>query len=324
MKILILGGTKFFGREFALLARRKGHDVTVFSRRAPAPDLPRAIKQIRGLRQNLSFAAGQKWDFVLDNICYLPEDMKEALRIFDGNIRHYAFVSSGDVHLAVNGAKSPFSETAAHNLSERRGKMDAYGKGKFEAEKILIASSLPYTIVRFPIVIGEGDPKYRLFSYLLRIWDGAPVILPDGGKYKRRFIYVKDAAEALYKVMTNRQKTARKIFHFGDKAVSLKSFIRICFKLSGARENIISIPSVWIKARGYEVATANPYFNPFDYVLGLNNAKRILAWRHSPMKKWLKKTIGCYRLHLAALTIPESYKNRKKEIELIKQYKRLS
>jgi nucleoside-diphosphate-sugar epimerase len=324
MKILILGGTKFFGREFALLAHKKGHDVTIFSRRVPTTDLPRAIKQIKGLRQNLSFAAGQKWDFVLDNICYSSDDMKEALGVFSGNVRHYVFVSSGDVHLAVNGAKSPFSETAAHSLPEIRGKIDAYGKGKFEAEKILVASSLPYTIVRFPIVIGPGDPKSRLFAYLLRIWDGAPIILPDDGKYKRRFIYIKDAAAALYKVMTNRQKTMRKIFHFGDKAVTLKSFIKLCFKLSVARENIVSIPSAWLKARGYDAATANPYFNPFDYVLGLNNSKRIICWRHSPLEKWLKETINYYRLHSAALTIPESYKNRKKEIELIERYKRLN
>ncbi|MDR1684664.1 MAG: hypothetical protein LBR90_04315, partial [Elusimicrobiota bacterium] len=115
MKILVLGGTKFFGKAFAVKAAGLGHKLTIFSR-SPARDLPAKITQIKGLRADLSPLAGKKWDFVLDNICYTPQDMQEALKTFTGNAAHYVFVSTGDVHLAVKGAQSPFAEDAAHKL----------------------------------------------------------------------------------------------------------------------------------------------------------------------------------------------------------------
>jgi nucleoside-diphosphate-sugar epimerase len=290
MRILILGGTKFFGKAFATTCSRKGHDVTVFSRSLPA-DLPEKIKQIKGNRADLSPLKNTKWDFVLDNICYIPAEMKEAIKIFSGNVKHYVFLSTGDVHLTVLGAASPFSESIAHKLPPRKGKIDAYGKGKYEAEKLLIKSALPYSIARFPVVIGKGDPKDRLAVYLRQIMREGIVILPEGGKYRRRFIYIKDTTSALTKIMANRQKALGKIFHFGDKAVTLKHFINLCFKYCGRKPLTIDIPAARLKKQGYNFAKDNPYFNSFDYVLSIRNAK-LLGWKHSPAEKWLKEAVA--------------------------------
>ncbi|MDR0952861.1 MAG: NAD-dependent epimerase/dehydratase family protein [Elusimicrobiota bacterium] len=293
MEILILGGTKFFGKAFALAAAKDGHKVSVYSRACPVKDLPKSIKQIKGQRSDLSKLAKKRWDFVLDNICYTAKDMKEAIKTFSGKTKHYVFLSSGDVHLAVEGAVSPFGEEIAHKLPRKRGKVDPYGKGKYEAEVALRKSPLPYSIVRFPIVIGKGDPKARLEVYIKDIVYNKPIILPDGGKYKRRFIFIEDTTAALKAVMQNREKCVGKVVHFGDKAITLKSFIKACFKYCNKKINTVDISAEILKRANYDFAKENPYFNPFDYVLGIKNAK-LLAWRHNPSEKWLKNIVSFY------------------------------
>ncbi len=314
MNILILGGTKFFGREFALHCFRAGHGVDVFSRRDGG--LPRGIKFVRGDRADLSSLKGRKWDFVLDNICYSAADMRQAIKTFEGNVKHYVFVSSGDVHLAVRGALSPFAEDLAHCLPRRRGRVDAYGKGKFEAETLLMASGLPYTIVRFPIVVGPRDPKERLFNYLLRVWDGKPIILPDGGHSKRRFISVGDTVRALDLVRRGRNKCLGKVFHFGGEVLSLRRFILMC----GPRVSTVDIPLARLNARGYDVGKANPYFNDGDYVLGLSRARRILGWRPTPAKIWLRGSIRFYKDAADSLPVPAGYKDwRGREMRFLRE-----
>ncbi|MGB2579641.1 nucleoside-diphosphate-sugar epimerase [Elusimicrobium simillimum] len=299
MNILILGGTKFFGKKLALDMAKKGHNVTVFSRACPVKDLPKQINQIKGLRGDLSALQNTKWDAVFDNICYNAAQMREAVKTFTGNTKHYILMSSGDVHLAVKGAKSPFSETLAHKLPPLK-KADAYGQGKYEAETTLIKSDLPYTIVRLPIIVGPGDPKDRLAVYLRDILNGAPVILPDGSKYKRRFIYVDDAARALTLVIQNRARVKGKTLHFGGEVITLKQFVKLCYKFCGKKENTINMPYAKLKKLKYDAAARNPYFNPFDYVLKLTNANKLLNWKPTPIQKWLKDTILTHNKQFSA------------------------
>jgi nucleoside-diphosphate-sugar epimerase len=144
--------------------------------------------------------------------------------------------------------------------------------------------------VRFPIVVGPCDPKKRLAVYLRLIKSGAPIILPDGGKYKRRFIYKNAAASAIAKIFAERSRTLGKVFQFGGEIMTLKKFVNLCFKYCGVKPNILNKPAAELKKQGYNFSKENPYFNSFDYVLRIDRARRI-GWRHPPAVKWLKKAI---------------------------------
>ena len=101
MKILILGGTRFFGRETAIRLLEAGNEVTVFSRRAPVDDLPLDIRQSRGERTveiDLNRMATESWDVIIDNICYTREDAQKAIRVFNGRAGLYIFTSSISVY----------------------------------------------------------------------------------------------------------------------------------------------------------------------------------------------------------------------------------
>jgi hypothetical protein len=72
----------------------------------------------------------------------------------------------------------------------------AYGVGKRAAEDALAAAAVPSTRVRIPMVNGERDPKRRLESYLWRMLDGGPLLVP-GADAIARHVYRGAVVEAL-------------------------------------------------------------------------------------------------------------------------------
>ncbi|NLO91269.1 MAG: NAD-dependent epimerase/dehydratase family protein [Elusimicrobia bacterium] len=327
MKLLILGGTRFFGRELALRRAAAGDQVTVFSRRCPCEDLPRAIRQIPGDRKSASDMAalsGERWDAVVDNICFSEEDVLLGMETAGLRAGLWIMVSTGDVHLAVKGAKSPFTEDQCARLTELpQDQADPYGFGKLRAEKALLSKfrgeGFPAVIARFPIVIGPRDPKLRAYSYWLRMADGHPVIVPDGGAAYRRYIWSSDAARALETLMLFPEKSVGETFHFGESApLALSEWLDISAALSGVVVQAADISSEYLSAAGYDLA-CSPYWTARDYVLGISKAENVLGWRSTPIRQWMEDAMSCYFEDYDGPK-PGNYACRAKELELISRW----
>ena len=161
MKILILGGTSFFGKEFAIKAHKEGHQVTVFSKRCPTNGLPLDIKQVRGDRSvhvDLIRMSVDIWDVIIDNICYSPKDAENAIKAFTGRVGLYIFTSSEDVYSILDGASSPYRERHTEIFKENtalreRGEYQ-YAFNKLDAEKTFLNAfkekKFPVSTIRFP------------------------------------------------------------------------------------------------------------------------------------------------------------------------------
>jgi nucleoside-diphosphate-sugar epimerase len=331
MKILILGGTKFFGLDFALLRAGQGDDVTVFSRTAPPFELPSNIQYIKGNRDSendLAKLAKNKWDVVVDNICFTPEQAQMGVKLFSQKTKLWIFVSTGDSHLTVKRATSPFTEDQCEILPDdenvRLKNLQPYGQGKRDAEKILLnafkTKKFPACIVRFPIVIGPRDPKRRAYSYWLRILDEKPIILPDGGSHKRRYLYSLDAAKALELLVKKTNIVKGEIFHFGDSIeITLREWINLSAQILNKQVTTVDIPSKWLLENNYSLEKNSPYFFDGDYSLDINKAIEILGWKSTPIEDWMKKTAEWYFSKYAGPK-PENYSDRQFEIELIKKW----
>jgi len=329
MKILILGGTRFFGMEFARERANRGDHVTVFSRRAPVEELPASITQLCGERRlagELRDLALTRWDAVVDNLCFNQEDAAMALEAFAGRAGIYIMTSSGDVHLTLDGAKSPFDEEMADRLPEKPDAqlIEPYGWGKRSAEKLLmrahLAADFPACVVRFPIVIGPNEPKLRGYSYWLRLTDSGPVIVPDGGLNYRRYIYSGDAVQALSILVDQQEKSRGHVFHFGDTVpVTLREWLEMSASILERKPELIAIPSDWLQKNGFNTA-ASPFSYPEDYVLGITKAEDIFGWKSTPRRQWLADTIHWYFYEYRDAK-PENYANRAKEIELVRKWR---
>lgn len=328
MKLLVLGGTRFFGREFALARALAGDSVTVFSRRCPCAELPPEITQINGDRDNaeaLLALSRQRWDAVVDNICFTPEQAKAACAAFSGRAKLYVFTSSGDVHLPLAGAVSPYTEEMAHALPEIAGfgtdPANSYAWGKYQAEKVFLAAraavDFPVCIARFPIVIGPGDPKRRAISYWLRMADGFPVVLPDGGNYYRRYLYSGDCVRALSALVENPHKAVWETYHFGETVpLTLREMLIISAQELNMKLNAVSAPYARLRELGFRPEWS-PFFVPADYVLGITKAEHVLGWRSTPVRQWLGSTAAVELASSDPRFPPEGYRARQSELEII-------
>ena len=90
MKILAVGGTRFFGRAFVEEAVRRGHEVSVFHRGESEPaDLP-DVEHLHGDRKDgLELLAGRTWDAVLDTCAFVPRDVRDLAEAIGDRVAHY-------------------------------------------------------------------------------------------------------------------------------------------------------------------------------------------------------------------------------------------
>ena len=329
MKVLILGGTGFFGKETAGLLLNGGNEVTVFSRRCPVDGLPLDIVQHRGDRTveiDLARMAVQTWDVIIDNICHTAEDAQKAVRVFNGRTGLYIFTSSASVYSILQGASAPFREIQTELLPVRTDLKNTpyytYAAGKAAAEKVFIdafrGKSFPTVIVRPPVVIGPGDPSLRAYSYWLRLSDGGPLILPNPA-VSARYIFSKDMARA-FKLLIYARNLYGQVFNFGDSAViPLEDFVKISARMLHKEAQVVAPDHAWLKAGGFNFA-ASPFSGASDFIVDISKAEKTLDWRSTEMYAWLEETINWFFLTYTG-PAPENYSSRKKELELAQEWK---
>src|SRR5215208_7176475 len=94
-----------------------------------------------------------------------------------------------------------------------------YHYEKILAERALVESPLPATILRLPAVYGPGDPHHRFRPYIKRMLDGRPQILVDSLQAAWRWThgYVEDIAVAIASAVTD-ERAAGKVYNLGEVA----------------------------------------------------------------------------------------------------------
>ncbi|HCC47465.1 MAG TPA: hypothetical protein DEQ38_05025 [Elusimicrobia bacterium] len=326
MRILILGGTSYFGKEAAIRLQQAGNEVTVFSRRVPVDGLPLDIKQSRGDRTveiDLSRMAVEPWDAIIDNICFNAEDAQKAIRVFSGRTGLYLFTSSASVYSVLDGATSPFREnlTELLPLKAQLKEKYAYGLGKYAAEKEFLKAfaekSFPAAIIRPPVVIGPNDPTLRAYSYWLRLADGGPLFLP-GASFRNRYIFSKDLARAIETLVYDREPHG-KVYNFGDsQALTLEDFIKVSARIMHKDSPALFPDYAWLKENGFNFE-ASPFSMGGDFTLDIAKAEAELGWASTPAAKWLEETINWYLFSYTG-PAPKNYAFRRQELELAKKW----
>ncbi len=327
MKILILGGTGYFGRETAAGLFKAGHDVTVFSRRCPADGLPLDVKQARGDRGveiDLARMAVEQWDAVIDNICYSAEDAEKAVRVFNGRTGLYIFTSSASVYPLFEGAASPFREnqTDLLRLKEPLKEKYAYGIGKYAAERVFLGAFLerrfPAAVLRPPAVIGPNDPTLRAYSYWLRLADGGPLFLP-GFAFANRFIFSRDMARAFEALLLSEAPYGKTYNIGGAETLTLDDFVKLSARVMHREPEILYPDYRWLKENGFDFE-ASPFSMAGDFVLDVSKAEKELDWRATPASAWLEETINWYMFSYTG-PAPKNYAARKAELALAAKWK---
>lgn len=182
--LAITGGTGFVGSTLIDLALAGGHQVRALTRRPQPPrdgvswiegalDTPDALDRLVAGADAVIHVAG---------VVNAPTRAGFASGNIDGTRAMIAAATRGGVRRFVQ----------VSSLAAREPRLSAYGWSKAEADALLTASDLDWTIVRPPAVYGSGDME--MFE-LFRLASKGVALLPPGGRLS--VIHVADLARLL-------------------------------------------------------------------------------------------------------------------------------
>ncbi|CAM3872412.1 NAD-dependent epimerase/dehydratase family protein [Cohnella lubricantis] len=185
-KVLVIGGTRFFGRKLVKRLLDMQMEVTILTRGRAADDFGSKVTRLIADRDDpVDFKRAlhsQSYDLVYDNICYSAREATSAASLFQGTNTRYILTSTLSVY--------PFGESGMRerdydpfvypvpNPDMPRG--DDYAEGKRLAEAVLFQrADFPVAAVRFPIVLGMDDYTKRLHFHVERVLRGVPIGIPN-------------------------------------------------------------------------------------------------------------------------------------------------
>ncbi|MFE0600507.1 NAD-dependent epimerase/dehydratase family protein [Streptomyces sp. NPDC058892] len=196
-RILVIGGSRYFGKSLVTRLRDEGNTVTVLNRGSSAP--PPGVSRLLADRDDedalRAALARRDFDVVVDQVCYTPVQAAVARRVFAGRAGRYVMTSTMEVYdpATLPTGSAPHTVPVAedhldptrppHALPERSSRpmpseAHAYAEGKRSAEAVFLREPpFPYVSVRTAHVLGGGRAEFtgRLAHYVQRIGAGTPV-----------------------------------------------------------------------------------------------------------------------------------------------------
>lgn len=202
-KVLILGGTKYFGKKTVTLLLGEGHEIMVASRR----QLPEVGYILLDRKDTNSLDNALKWDcdFIIDFINYSGPDSEKLLDALQRKKTKIPLIHISTTYVYGNpselGGKNVFKEEDFNaNLFkpiDRDFPDISYIEGKQSAEhKLAISGMLELCILRFPIIVGSDDTTKRT-QYFRKLQDSNRFFEPYSKGGRISLISVSSAASVI-------------------------------------------------------------------------------------------------------------------------------
>lgn len=333
MKILIIGGTRFLGYHLAKRLLSDGHEITLFNRGITSCDFENKVRRIFGDRYDseafFKKLRGEKFDVTIDMISFKAEDSQSAVRTFLGNVGHFIHISTAAVYTITKDYPCPLREEDFNRELYTKPTANSdwwtYGYNKRRCEEVLQEAfqkhHFPVTMFRLPVVIGEKDYTLRAYSYFIRIIDGKPLILPDGGLNVFTHIYQGDIVRTLSSNLLNSFSLGKPYNLAQEEILTLRIFVLKAAEILGRKVELVDIPSKILEKTSIGLS-----FSPFSmrrpFVLDVQKAKKDLHFSSAPFETWMDKTIHWFTRKYKG-ELPENYKLRGKEIDFIHRYQKV-
>ena len=328
MRVLVIGGTSFFGAEIVRLLLASRHDVSVFTRGNAQPAWFSDVQSIQGDRFDAADfqdkLRDEEFDIVIDNIAFKAEDVERAVEIFEGRVGRYILTSTGSVYMYSPDSSVPLEEDSV-DFDWHPPTFDPdhyawqYAFGKVAAERVLMEQmSVPYTIIRPPMVLGPHDSTLRGYFYFQRLLDGKPLILTNSGINAFRLVFSRDLAGAYLLAMDNPNAVGVAYNVVQSEIVTLKDLVNTAAEALGIEPNIVNVPQDVMQER--ELEYADPYGGMINFVMSVHRAQADLGYQSTPFKTWITETALWYRDVYAGDDSP-GYHHRGEEIAFARWYK---
>ncbi|WP_334132016.1 complex I NDUFA9 subunit family protein [Silanimonas lenta] len=245
MKIAVLGGTGFVGR--ALLARlaAEGHALTVLSRN-PHAHLDRLLPP------GTQVACGDVYD---------PEFLKARFQGQDAVVNLVGILNErGDngrgfqrAHVGLTKLVVAACQLAGvcrllqmSSLNAGRGE-SFYLKSRGEAEAVVKASGLDWTIFQPSVIFGPGDGFFCRFAALLKL---SPVLPLARAGTRFAPVFVGDVAEAMRRSLHDRRTMGQVYELYGPEVFTLGELVRLTARQLGLTRLVLPLPDALGRLQG--------------------------------------------------------------------------
>jgi nucleoside-diphosphate-sugar epimerase len=304
MRVLVIGGVVFIGREIVERLAAHGHEVTVLHRRA-YHDLGPHIRNVQADRRDLAtlehiVRAGQ-YDVVVDTAYdwengTTASQVEAAARSCGEQLRRYVFMSS----IAAYGPGVDHVESAPMVPDDFP---NPYAQHKASSERALFRlhadSGFPVTSFRPPFVHGPRQPFDREQFFWDRLRDGRPIILPDGGDAPIQWVFVSDLAEACVRSIDVPEASGEAFNIAHVERLTQRTFIEALSRAAGVTPTFVSLPRAAIHAAGGHPFARNLYFGEFidvpPHTSRIEKASRMLGLTPTPLDVALAEGYAWYK-----------------------------
>lgn len=283
MRVLVIGGTRFFGIHTVNALLVKGHDVTVATRGNSKNVFGNKVSYICIERTNpesmRKALAGLHFDVVIDKLAYCSNDIKYALDVLDCD--KYIQMSSTAIYEPkhINTKENDFNPLSKQLIW--CGRFDfPYDEIKRQAECALWQkyNHKNFIAVRYPFVIGLDDYTKRLLFYIEHTINGIPMNI-DNIDCQMGYIESKEAGEFMAFLVDSDYTGA--INGCSNGTISLKEVIEYVEK----KCNVKAV----LSADGDK----GPYNGEVEYSINTDLAKSI-GYNFSNLNDWIYDLIDYY------------------------------
>jgi nucleoside-diphosphate-sugar epimerase len=185
MKILVLGGTRFFGAHLVKSLIAEGHNVIIATRGNSDFAFQGQAQFEKADRNNFDdlkrLSDLGPFDLIYDQVCMSAKNANDACLAFKGKCKRYIFTSTGSVYDPQNDIElsEELFDHAHYPLKLEDTNPYDYQEAKRQAEAVFSqTASFPVVMVRFPIVLGQDDYTNRLKFHVDAIQNEKEICFP--------------------------------------------------------------------------------------------------------------------------------------------------
>lgn len=242
LRISVLGGTGFVGQALVERLVADGHDVTVISRNH-ARHLERQLPSNAAIRDcdeydPAALANALRGSDVAINLVGILNETGGFGRNDSGRGFQRAHVELTRALIAACNEAGVTRLLQMSALNAGRGRSH-YLRTRGEAEDLLKASTLDWTIFQPSVIFGPGDGLFCRFAALLKI---APVLPLARASAKFAPVFLGDVLEAFRRALGDANTTRQTYELYGSDIVTLAGIVRMTARQLGMRRLVVPLP----------------------------------------------------------------------------------
>ncbi len=297
MKLLVIGGSYFYGRVFVMEAAKE-HGITVWNRGTYSMEAF-GVRQITGDRHERAAGCGEDYDAVIDFCAYAPGDVRDTLRLLTGKIGQYVFISTVDVYerdaSVVKKEDTPFEERPI------AGEAGAYIAGKValeqETAEVCRERGIPYTVLRPAILYGPYNYAPRESAYIQMILQNHVLPRFTDAQGQFQFVYVKDAAQAILKCLGEEKACGQAYNLCQDQILTYESFFEALKRAAQPEdlEGLAEVPLTVEQAVSQGVPVPFPATAAETHLCDNAKGKAQLGISYTEFEEGMRRTYRAFR-----------------------------